>query len=288
MKKHGIILFLLILGMPIMNVVAQKSVITFEIGDFQVSTLSDAKMDGNADILIGATPDMLQKYLPDGTLPLEINAFLVRTPDKIIVIDAGLGQKLSDNLQSLGVTPEQINVVLLTHMHGDHIGGMLSDGKVVFPNAELYLSQQEYDYWINSKEERAGKVLSAYKNKVKLFNPVEAGSKTENLFPGLQGIAAYGHTPGHTAYLLESGNARLLIWGDVAHAMDIQIPYPEVAVIFDSDYNQAIKSRKNILDFVSKNKIPIGGMHIAFPAIGDVKANKDGYMFEPFCTCLGI
>jgi glyoxylase-like metal-dependent hydrolase (beta-lactamase superfamily II) len=231
---------------------------------------------------------MLQKYLPDRTFQSEVNAFLIRTPDKNILIDAGLGRNLLDNLQSLDVSPGQINIILLTHMHGDHIGGLLRDGKPVFPNAEMYLSQPEYDHWSKSENKQALNVLSAYKNKLKLFIPEELGSKKANLFAGFQGIADYGHTPGHTAYLIESGSARLLIWGDLAHVMAVQMPHPEIAVTYDSNPKQAIEYRRKILKYVVKNNIPVAGMHIVSPAIGDVIAEGTGYEFTPYCTCMGL
>ncbi|MDR0835555.1 MAG: MBL fold metallo-hydrolase [Tannerella sp.] len=276
--------------MPTINLIAQenKDVITFVTGEFLVSVLSEKMSNGNSGILVGASRETLEKYLPDGTFPMEVNAFLVRTPDKNVLIDAGLGQGLTNNLKSLNVEPEQINVILLTHLHGDHIGGLLKDGKATFLNADLYLSQAEYDHWIKSDNKQALNVLTAYKDKLKLFVPEESGSKKNNLFPGFQGIAAYGHTPGHTAYLIESDKTSLLIWGDIAHVMDVQMPVPEVAVTYDSDAGQAIESRKKLLDYASKNKIPVGGMHIIFPAIGNVKAAQEGYEFTPFCECLGF
>lgn len=297
---------MLALAVPAAKVVAQeqseKNVITFEVGDFLVSTLSEGQQRGNGDVLIGATPDMRQKYLPKGTYPNAVNAFLVRTPDQTVLIDAGFGRKLFDNLQSLGVSVGQVNTILLTHMHGDHIGGLLRDGKVAFPNAVLYISQAEHDYWTSDSamqavpENRRGgfqqvrRVVAAYKDKFRLFTPGEAaGTDTPELFPGFWGIAAYGHTPGHTAYLLESASSRLLIWGDLTHAMSIQMPCPEVAVTYDVDYKAAIESRRRLLEYAAKNKIPAGGMHIAYPSIGNVKASsKGGYEFEEFCTCLGL
>jgi glyoxylase-like metal-dependent hydrolase (beta-lactamase superfamily II) len=287
--KH-FFLFLISFIMSMSNLIAQenKEVITFEIGDFLVSTLSEKMSNGNPGILVGASQDALKNYLPDGTFPMGVNAFLVRTPDKNVLIDAGLGQKLFDNLQTLKVTPEQIHVILLTHTHGDHIGGLLRDGKAAFPNADLYISQAEYDYWSKGENRQALNVLAAYKDKLKLFVPEELGSKKNNLFPGFQGIAAYGHTLGHTAYLIESEESKLLIWGDIAHVMAIQIPLPEVSVTYDSDAKQAIESRKKLLDYVAKNKIPVGGMHILFPAIGNITATQKGYEFTPFCECLGF
>jgi glyoxylase-like metal-dependent hydrolase (beta-lactamase superfamily II) len=278
MKNRLLFLIVFMVTIHVNNLLAQEAQkpFTFEVGKFQVSTLPESMHEGNSSVLIGATQDALQKYLPNGTFPTEVNAFLVRTQDKTILIDAGLGQGLSGNLQSLNVTPEQIDVILLTHLHGDHIGGLLKEGKVVFSNADLYVSKLEYDYWVNSDNKLANSVLTAYKDKLKLFDPEKLGSKKNPLFPGIWGIAAYGHTPGHTIYMLESQKSRLLIWGDLAHAMPIQMPLPEVAVTYDVNPTQAIESRKEVLKYVAKHRFLIGGMHIVFPAVGTIKASKKG------------
>ncbi|MDR1056736.1 MAG: MBL fold metallo-hydrolase [Prevotellaceae bacterium] len=263
----------------------QENVITVDIGNFKISTLSEVQQKGNSSILIDVSAEILAKYAPDGTFPNAINAFLVQIPDKNILVDAGLGTKLIENLQSLGITPEKIDVVLITHMHGDHIGGMLKDEKLVFENADVYVAQIEYDYWMDSSNVRgvlARNVMTAYKDKLHLFTPAEIGTQADDLISGFKAFAAYGHTPGHTIFLFESDNSRMLIWGDLTHAMAVQIPYPEIAVTYDVDPKQAIASRKKVLDYVVKNKIPIAGMHIAFPAIGDVTADSNtGYKFTP-------
>jgi glyoxylase-like metal-dependent hydrolase (beta-lactamase superfamily II) len=288
-KRYVLLLIVLISIMPVNKMKAQETnLITFMVGDCRVSTLSEGQQNGKSDILIGATPEILQKYAPDGSYPNATNAFLIRTPDKIVLVDAGFGRKLFDHLKELEVTPEQVDVVLITHMHGDHIGGLLRDDKVAFPNADFYLPQPEYDYWTTGDHPAQTRIIKAYKDKLKLFVPTELGDASKPLIPGIQGIAAYGHTPGHTGYLLESGKSRLLIWGDLTHAMSIQIPHPEVAVTYDVDPATAIESRKKILEYVAKNKIPVGGMHIAFPAIGHIKGQPGSYEFEPFCTCLAV
>lgn len=280
----------------------EQFLMTFTIGDSQVSVLSEEQRTGRLDALTGATPQMIQTYLPDSTYPTAVNAFLVRMPDINILVDAGYGNKLFDNIQSLGLTEEDIRVILLTHMHGDHIGGLLRNEKTAFSQAELYLSQPEYDYWTSdqamqaSPDRRNGflqarKVLAAYKDKLHLFVPVdlEGESQANALFPGVQGIAAYGHTPGHTAYLFESEGAQVLIWGDVNHAMRIQMPCPDVTYARDTNPAQSIETRKRILSCVAEKNIPIAGMHVAFPGIGDViSTGNGGYAFEPYCLCLGF
>ncbi|MDR1525495.1 MAG: MBL fold metallo-hydrolase [Tannerella sp.] len=258
-----------------------KDVFTLEVGNMNVSTLSESQGEGNTKILVGATPGQLSEHLPDGKFPNAVNAFLIRKNGQNILVDAGFGRKLFDNLQSLEVTPEQVNFILLTHMHGDHIGGLLRDGKKSFPHADLLLSRKEYDYWYSDKNESQKKVLDAYKENLILFDGKEFEETGEDIIPGIKGIAAYGHTPGHTAFLLSNGNKKLLIWGDLTHAMKIQMPCPEVAVTYDADPATAVKSRKKILEYVSKHKIPVAGMHIAWPATGNVISNNSGgYVFE--------
>jgi SagB-type dehydrogenase family enzyme len=257
-----------------------KNIFTFNLGQFKLSTLAEKMGPGNPKILIGATPELIQKYLPNG-FQSQVNAFLLQTPGKNILIDAGLGRgDLLKNLESLHVKPEQINVILLTHMHGDHIGGLLADDKKVFPNADLYIAQPEYDYWMNSDNKLAHTILDTYKTRLKLFQPEALGSKKQNIFSGIQGIAAYGHTPGHTAYLLESGSSRLLVWGDLTHVTAVQLPHPELAVTYDTDAKQAIASRKKLMEFAAKNKIPVAGMHVASPAVGAIQAEGQGYVLS--------
>jgi glyoxylase-like metal-dependent hydrolase (beta-lactamase superfamily II) len=288
------LIILLAMAFVINKAIAQETedVITFRAGDFTVSVLSEGGGQGNGNMLKGATPEQLKKYLPDGTFPLETQVFLVCTPDKNILIDTGYGKNLFRNLQTLGLDETKIHVILLTHLHGDHIGGLLRDGKIAFPHAEIYLSNTEYKYWneLGERGAAARKALEAYKDKVHLFEPVEPGAASPELFPGIRAVAAYGHTPGHTAYFIRSADAKWLVWGDLTHATPIQMPCPDVALTFDVDAEKAIQIRKQVLEYAVQNKITIGGMHVPFPAVGDVKkaAGEEGYLFTPICLCEGI
>ncbi|MDL2255252.1 MBL fold metallo-hydrolase [Parabacteroides sp. OttesenSCG-928-G06] len=259
------------------------SVYTYIIGDFMVSLLSESQQTRDTGILIGATDEMIAECTPDGTFSNAVNAFLVQTPTHNILFDTGLGQNLFMNMESLGVTAEDVDILCITHMHGDHIGGMLQYDKVMFPNATVYLPQPEYDYWMNTESRQAHQVIEAYKERIKLFTPQALGSATETLLPGIQAIAAYGHTPGHTTFLLDSEGEQLLIWGDLTHAMAVQMPYPQVAVTYDVNAADAISARQAILQYVTEYKIPIAGMHITYPAMGKIeKRSGEGYRFIPF------
>jgi beta-glucosidase len=277
-------LAMLIAGAITGKVMAQTpSVFTYKLGQYEVITLAEAEGMGNKNILIGATPEMLAKYAPDGNIPNGTNAYLIRSGGRNVLVDAGFGRKLFSNLDSLRVSPDKIDGVLLTHCHGDHIGGLLKDGKAAFPNAHLYLDQVEYDYWTKSApNDQTKAVFAAYEGRIHKFVSPKVGEKAKAIVPGVSAIAAYGHTPGHVAFLVQSGRDRMLIWGDLTHAMAIQMPYPQVAVTYDVNPADAIKSRKEILEYVANNNIPIAGMHVKFPGMGKVKSDgQSGYVLTP-------
>ena len=284
MKKFfGSIILMVALAPVIASAQENPNVFTYKVGKVDISLLSEGQATGNSNIFVGATPEMIQKSLPDGSYPRSCNAFLIRMSGKIILVDTGFGRELFNNLKSLGVAPEQIDAVLITHVHGDHIGGMLKDGQATFPKAELYMSQLEHDYCMNdARNESARKVIETYQSKLRIFQPAEIDAKPYMLFPGIYAVAAYGHTPGHTLYMIESGKDKFLIWGDLTHALAIQMPYPQVAMTYDTNTDMAIAARKKTLEYVAKNNIPVAGMHTAFPGMGKItKAPEGGYLHTP-------
>lgn len=238
------------------------------VGDFEVHMLSERQRESDTSILIGASEADIKKFIPSGKYPSAVNAFLVRTPEALFLIDTGFGEKLFDNMAQLGVQAEDVDYLLITHSHGDHIGGMVKDGRAAFPKATVYVSQKEAEWSAPLKEK-----LALYTGKVELFTPAALETGGSAIFKGVNAIAAYGHTPGHTMFLLESRGERFLIWGDLTHAMAIQIPLPAVSVTYDSDPREAAVTRQSVLRYVSENKITVGGMHIAYPGYG--KAEKD-------------
>lgn len=291
--KTVIITFITILFMGNLTAIAQEeNTFTYKVGNYELILLSEVQGQGNPNILIGATPEMIWEAMPDGTFPNAVNAFLIKMPDKNILVDTGLGKNLIANLQSEGVSPEDINTVIITHMHGDHIGGMLNEnGERVFPNAKVQIGKVEYDYWTSSREmnkfayDRRGSftnaqnVLNMYANDVEVVKLSNIGAKNKD---GIFFIKAFGHTPGHTACLIQSGEDKLLIWADLTHVMALQMQYPEIAVTYDVDPKLAIKSRKQIMKYVATHKIPIAGMHIPYPGIGNVEfSEQGGYVFIP-------
>ncbi|MDR0812226.1 MAG: MBL fold metallo-hydrolase, partial [Paludibacter sp.] len=155
------------------NIVFAQDVFKTQIGEYVVYTLSEGQQQGSSKILLNTTPEMLQQTAPDGVFPNAVNAFLIQnTKEGInILVDAGFGRKLFDNLKSIGVEPKDISTVLITHAHGDHIGGLVRDGKPSFPNAVVYISEKENDYWVAEGNKNYLAVREAYKNMVVSIEP---------------------------------------------------------------------------------------------------------------------
>ncbi|MDR0721194.1 MAG: MBL fold metallo-hydrolase [Treponema sp.] len=257
------------------------TIFTCQVGDLTVHLLVEYVGQGNSSILLGASEEVLHRYIPGGTYQAETHTLLIRSPDRIILVDTGFGGKLFEHLKTLRIDPAQVDAVLLTHMHGDHIGGLQRRGKALFPRASVYLSQQEKTYWTETTGNPAAvAALAPYGSRVRTFLPGPLGS-AEELLPGVRAIAAFGHTPGHTLYQVESKGQKLLIWGDLMHVQDIQFPLPAISVSYDTDPQAARAIRKQVLDYAAQHTLPIAGMHLRYPAIGRVSLEGTGYRFSP-------
>ena len=294
MKTRIIVIVLLAMSSIYAKAQKNENIFSMQLGNSKLILLSEGQRNGSTDILIGASPEITAKYAPNNTFPMAVNAFLWQVDGKNILFDTGYGKELFNNLQSLQVKPEDIDAVIITHEHGDHIGGLLRNGQLAFPKATIYVSHAEYNYWTSDEEMNkvpesnregfllARKAMAAYKNQLHLFEPNAIHPPYNNeLCYGIRAIATYGHTPGHTAYLISSGKEQLLIWGDLTHAMAVQMPHPEIPVSYDVNPKQAAESRAVILKYISEHKIPIAGMHIPYPSIGIIEKAGTGYRFVP-------
>lgn len=228
-------------------------------------------------------------YMSSSRMTVPYNPVLINTGGKLVLVDTGNGQgdakgdvgHLLPNLAAAGVDPKQINMVVLTHFHGDHINGLrLADGSLAFPNAEVKAPAAEYAFWMS--DENMAKAPDAMKG---AFNNVRRVFKDlgdrltryemdKDLAPGITPFATHGHTPGHTSLALQSGNARLLIQGDVTNIPALFLRNPGWHVMFDMDAARAEETRRRFYDRAAADKVLVGGFHFPFPALGHVE--KDG------------
>ncbi len=237
--------------------------LAMQVGDLQAMWIRDNAADRLMPrTLFPDAPDALVDSLGlAGGVPSTVSTFYVKTPDAGILFDTGLGatdSRLLSGLQTFGVAPADVKYIYLTHMHGDHIGGMLTaEGAVVFPNAEVYVSKPEYDYWMADKANRQQvKTMEAYQDRLHLF-------QFGDTLPGkVVAMDAVGHTPGHAVF--QAG--RLLVVGDIMHGAALQKVHPEVCATFDMDKEAAIRVRRHFIHYAQENGLTMAGMHLPVPA----------------------
>jgi glyoxylase-like metal-dependent hydrolase (beta-lactamase superfamily II) len=272
-----------------------------ELGDFEITALSDGSHVFPVDtVMIDTTQDKVLAALASDDLapPIQgsINAFLVNTGSKLILIDTGAGMlygaccgKLLANLRAAGYQPEQIDEVLLTHLHKDHVGGVLADGKIAFPNAVLRVSKVDVDYWRSRTARQAAPTFlqSFFDSADAALKPYDAAGRLRpfsgdvEIEPGIHSLAEPGHTPGHTAYMVESRGQKLLVWGDIVHVASVQLADPRAALKYDSSDSGAQRSRSALLGRAATEHFWIGAAHISFPGLGHVRRDGAGYRWVP-------
>ena len=229
--------------------------------DYEIFPIQDnlsPRMMGRT--LFPDAPDSLiaELGLEEG-IPASVSAFLVKTDGNEILFDAANGapdSQLMPVLESLQTTADEVDYIFITHLHGDHIGGLLKEGEAVFSNAVVYINKTEYDAWMameGRQSEGLRNICNAYGERVKTF------TLEDELPCGIEAVEAYGHTPGHTAYRV--GDA--LIAGDVMHGTALQARYPEFSAGFDMDKEMSVKTRRAILKMAEEG-VKVYGMH--FPA----------------------
>lgn len=239
---------------------------------FVTTTLVETQGQNDTGLLLNASDSLKAEYFPDGKMPSQILAFWVDLGGKGILFDTGLrAGNIPSQLAENGVKADDVKTILLTHLHGDHYGGLVNaEGKAAFPNAEVYVSKPEYDYWVN--ELKNDGVISA----LKLYK-VNQFSFGDEVVAGVRAIDTSGHTPGHVSFLVEYDGGKIIIAGDIMHFQIIQLPHPEVAVKYDVDPVKAVQSRKFLLDYAAEKHIAVAGMHIMLPGVLDITKSGEGY-----------
>ena len=271
------------------------------LGSFEVTALSDGTVALPVDkLLTHSTPAQVKGLLARSYLkaPVEtsVNAFLVNTGSKLVLIDTGaaglfgptLG-KLLTNLKAAGYQPEQVDEIYITHMHPDHVGGLMAGDKMVFGNAVVRADMREGDYWLSKSKLEAAPADSKgfFQGAMASLNPYVVAGRLKpfngatDLLPGIRAIPAPGHTPGHTIYAVESQGQKMVFWGDLMHVAAVQFAVPSVTIQFDSDPKTAAPQRQKNYADAAKKGYYVAAAHLSFPGIGQLRADGKAYQWVP-------
>ncbi len=278
----------------------------FPVGEFQATVISDGPLPlGEPSATMkGMTKEEIAKALTDNFLPtdkivLEQNILVLNTGARLVLFDTGMGTskmfgpttgRLLASLKESGINPAQIDDILCTHAHIDHIGGLATlNGKRLFPNATIHISKADYDFWTDEKKltgdlkafvTHARQNLLPYKDRIKF---VEDG---KDVLPGIQAMSAPGHTVGHTIFIIKSGAKSLAFTGDTTHHQILLTEKPRTEFAYDTDPKQAVQSRLKVFDMIASQKIPMIAYHFPWPGYGHLAKSGDGYRY--FATPMEI
>jgi len=273
-----------------------------KVGDLEVTSLLDGGAEFDVHWLTAkkATMVRVENALKEDPRLLDTGdtGFLVNTGRQLILVDAGAGTwfgggalgRLVESLRSAGYAPEQIDRVLITHLHSDHIGGLTTqDGGRVFPNAEVFVSKAESDFWLSPEiAAKAGKDAQPFFQSARAIAApyIKAGkwhtfSDSEVLADGMRLVSLHGHTPGHTGYEFSSQGKTILFWGDTIHQQLVQLSHPDITVVFDIDHAAAAVTRNKLLPTLAREDILIAGPHMPFPGLGRLRKQANGYVWAP-------
>jgi glyoxylase-like metal-dependent hydrolase (beta-lactamase superfamily II) len=270
------------------------------LGDFEVTALYDGSFDLPVDQLLkqpaARTDAALARHFLSLPVETSVNAFLVNTGTKLILIDAGTGGysgptsgTLLANLRAAGYRPEQVDDIFITHMHGDHVGGLSHEGVAVFPKAVVHAGKGDVDHFLSQAQmERApADTRDGFTTAMAAFAPYQAAGRLQPIagdgviVPGVRAWATPGHTPGHTSYVVESKGAKMIVTGDLIHVATVQLDDPSVTIAFDSDTRAAEAMRLKVFAQAAREGTLIAAAHLQFPGIGHLTIAGKGYGYEP-------
>lgn len=257
----------------------------FPLGDFEVTTIFDGavQLDGphpifGQDQIDDDVAELMAAHgMPSDKMEIGFTQTLVNTGSELILFDTGNDKtkratagNLRANMAKAGYTPEDVDIVVLTHFHGDHIGGMVVEGKPAFPNARYVTMAKEYDHWVGADHELT---LSNVKPFAEKMTFIDDG---QDVVSGVTVMAAHGHTPGHAVYHIESGGKRVLVTADTANHFIASLERPDWHVRFDMDKEAAAATRMKVFGMLAADGIPFIGYHMPYPAVGYVSDNGSG------------
>ncbi|MEQ9261447.1 MAG: MBL fold metallo-hydrolase [Roseovarius sp.] len=256
----------------------------FKLGQFEVTTILAAtatRPDPHSIFGLNVSDEMFASVSEDANLPTDAAQFfftptVVNTGSELVLFDTGLDQAgIKTALEAAGYSAEQIDLVVITHMHGDHIGGLMEGESETFPNARYATGAKEFDAWAESGNERFEQKMRPLAEKTTMMEDGTSG------FSGHTAMAAFGHTPGHMAHMIESDGRQLVIAGDFANHYVWSLANPDWHVSFDMDKEMATETRKRMLDMMATDDLPFIGYHMPFPGMGYVERLSEGYRYQP-------
>ena len=278
--------------------VLRPSIYRFKLGEFEITNFLDGFLERPPHPTYGGNlpaEKVAELAKANGVSPTKFEHVyvntLVNTGKELVLFDTGNGKGRDPNVGRLpallveaGYKPEQIDIVVITHGHPDHINGLVDADKPAYPNARYVFGEVEFDFWKqgeNVREARKANREQFVKVAVPLAEKSTFVKKEGEVVGGIRAIPTFGHSPGHMAYHVESRGQRLLIWGDVSNHYIFSIQQPEWQAGFDDDKDAAIATRKRVFDMVATDKLPVVGYHLPFPALGFVERAGASYRWVP-------
>ncbi|WP_083469453.1 MBL fold metallo-hydrolase [Methylobacterium variabile] len=263
--------------------------VTVDVGSFKVTAIHDGHLDLPTWFLAQHENDC--ELNTEATFHLDVNAFLVRSSTHNLLIDAGAGGKMGPdvnrlvpNLAKIGLTPDDINFILCTHIHPDHTNGLINtDNTPIFNNAQIFVHQTEIDYWLTDKQYALAPadLRYVYDWAREAFTPYAGRTEAFTrglILPGIEALPLFGHTPGHSGFQIDGGgNKQLIIWGDAVHRIAIQSRDPDISAQADVNQDDARASRRALFDRVATDDVLVTGMHMSFPGFGRLRRKGVGY-----------
>jgi glyoxylase-like metal-dependent hydrolase (beta-lactamase superfamily II) len=273
----------------------------YKVGDITVTAINDGffnrPLEGfirNAE-LPAVQSAMSAAFLPTNAVPIPFNTLVVETGGKVVLLDTGNGNvgaptsgTWMTNFKAAGFDPAKVDSVVISHFHGDHINGIrLRDGSAVFPNAEIQVPTPEWAFWMSDERMNAAPeaMRGGFQNARRVFAPIAANVKRfepgAEVAPGVTSMAAFGHSPGHTVFVVSSGNAKLTYMADVTNHPALFVRNPDWSAIFDMDADAARATRRRLLDMAASEKTRVHFYHAPFPSNGFIAKDGNGFQLVP-------